>query len=116
MRNMSFFYTKKQFINRTKTVTRRLGWEFIKPGDLFMGVEKAQGLGKGGKIIKLGVAQCVSTRWEPLDIITIEDVAREGFPDKTRQQFIDMFCKHMTCVSYRMVNRIEFCRMGTRDG
>jgi len=40
MRNMSFSMTTPQFKTRTKTVTRRLGWWFIQPGDLVYGVEK----------------------------------------------------------------------------
>lgn len=33
MRNMSFALTTKQIINRTKTITRRFGWWFLRPGD-----------------------------------------------------------------------------------
>lgn len=33
-RNMSFSMTTEAVRNRTKTVTRRLGWEFLKPGDI----------------------------------------------------------------------------------
>jgi hypothetical protein len=47
MRNISFSITRFQFCDRTKTVTRRLGWAKLKPGDVLMGVEKAMGLKKG---------------------------------------------------------------------
>lgn len=40
MRNMSFALTKRQVLERTKTVTRRLGWEKLRPGDLVRAVEK----------------------------------------------------------------------------
>ena len=69
-RNMSFAMTKPQFLNRTKTVTRRLGWGFLKPGDVVMGVEKAMGLKKGEKVRKLGLIRIVSIRSEPLSAIT----------------------------------------------
>ena len=42
MRNISFMLTTQQFRNRTKTVTRRMGWWNLKPGDILMGVEKRQ--------------------------------------------------------------------------
>ena len=41
-RNMSFMITKEQVRNRTKTVTRRLGWAFLKPGDIVNAVEKGK--------------------------------------------------------------------------
>ncbi len=53
-RNMSFSMTTAQFRARTKTVTRRLGWWNLKPGDVIMGVEKAMGLKKGEKVKRLG--------------------------------------------------------------
>ena len=46
-RNMSFALTTEQFKARTKTVTRRFGWWFLKPGDVVRGVEKAMGLKPG---------------------------------------------------------------------
>ena len=34
MRNISFALTKQQFLDRTKTVTRRLGWKNLEVGTL----------------------------------------------------------------------------------
>jgi len=42
-RCMSFSMTTDAVRNRTKTVTRRLGWNFLKPGDLLWAVEKGWG-------------------------------------------------------------------------
>lgn len=53
MRNMSFMLTTAQIRDRSKTVTRRLGWWNLRVGDVVMACEKCQGLGKGGKIITL---------------------------------------------------------------
>lgn len=53
-RNMSFMLTKEQYRNKTKFVTRRLGWAFIRISEICNGVEKAQGLKKGEKIVKMG--------------------------------------------------------------
>ena len=44
MRNMSFMLTPDQILNRTKTVTRRLGWGGLKPGTIVRAVRKGQGL------------------------------------------------------------------------
>ena len=39
------------------------------------------GLRKGQRIVRLGLIEIVSTRAEPLNAITPDDVRREGFPD-----------------------------------
>ncbi len=53
MRNMSFMLTTQQMQDRTKDVTRRVGWWFLKPGDVIMAVEKGMGLKKGEKIKRM---------------------------------------------------------------
>jgi len=42
-RMISMFLTQQQVKARTKTVTRRLGWRWLKPGTLLQPVVKAQG-------------------------------------------------------------------------
>lgn len=107
-RLMSFALTRAQILDGSKTETRRLGWEFLKPGDLFYGVEKAMGLKKGEKPVKLGLFRCVSNVREALNSITPEAVRREGFPDKTPAEFIQMFCGHMRCSPHEFVSSIRF--------
>jgi len=107
-RNMSFALTTEQFKNKTKTVTRRFGWKFLEPGDIVCGVEKAMGLKKGEKINKLGLIEIVSNTEEPLNAITQADVIKEGFPDWTPDQFVDMLVKHYKIQPDKKVNRIEF--------
>ena len=108
-RNMSFSITTEQYRNRTKTVTRRLGWWFLKHGDILNGVEKGMGLKKGEKLVKFGQHKIIFTRPEPLNAVTQEEVILEGFPDMTPTEFIDMFCRsHKGCRPETMVNRIEF--------
>lgn len=112
MRQMSFSLTTQQMLARTKTVTRRLGWATLQPGTLIQAVEKSQGLGKGGKVRKLGVIRVVSVRREPLDRILykggLDDIEREGFPTMSGDQFVAMFCEHMRCNDDVEVTRIEF--------
>lgn len=105
---MSFAMTTRQFKNRTKTVTRRFGWWNLQVGEIVMGVEKCMGFKKGEKIKRLGPIQIMSTKKEPLNAITQEDVIMEGFPDWTPEQFINMLVKHYSIKADEPVNRIEY--------
>jgi hypothetical protein len=108
-RNMSFMLTAQQVLAGTKDVTRRHGWWNLKPGDPLNAVEKGMGLKRGQKIVKLRRIEVVSIRHERLDAITPADVCREGFPEMTPLQFIEMFCKtHQGCTPATIINRIEF--------
>lgn len=111
-RNMSFALTTEQFKNRTKTVTRRLGWKFLKPGDLVMGCKKCMGLQPGEKLERLGLIRIVNVWREPLDVMPETDCAKEGFPEMDTLGFIKMFCEHMGCADYDTVTRIEFEYVG----
>lgn len=108
-RNMSFALTTDQVRAQAKTVTRRRGWWFLKPGDLVQPVVKGMGLKRGEKVECIGApVRIVSTRPEPLCAITASDVIREGFPDWTPEQFVAMFCHHNRCAPGEIINRIEF--------
>lgn len=99
MRNMSFLLTTEQIRNRTKTVTRRVGWQFLKPGDLIQAVEKCQGLKKGEKMRPLAVLRVKDVRRERLDRMETESLYgqqecyAEGFPRFTPKDFVKMFCE-----------------------
>lgn len=109
MRNMSFMLTTEQIRNRTKSVTRRMGWSFLKPGDKVQAVEKGMGIRKGEKMNKICTIVIVSNTPEMLIKITPEEVIKEGFPGKSPNWFIDMFCKsHKKCTPVTVINRIEF--------
>ncbi len=111
MRNMSFSMTTAQMRAGKKDVTRRFGWWFLKPGDRVMAVEKAMGLKKGQKPVQLYPIEIVSVRAEPLDAISHDDVVREGFPDWSPAQFIEMLVRHYKIDPAKIVNRIEFKRV-----
>lgn len=108
MRNMSFSATKKQFRARTKTETRRMGWIDAVPGQVVMGVEKAQGLRKGEKVVQLGPILFTLVERQPLNAITPEQVIAEGFPDQTPEQFIAFFCQFNACTPETEITRIVF--------
>jgi hypothetical protein len=113
-RNQSFALTTRQYKNQTKTVTRRNGWLFAKVGDVLNGVEKCQGLKKGEKVVKLGQHRVMDVRREPLGLMTDNlvygrmECIREGFPDMTPVEFVEMYCKHNKCTPDTVITRIEF--------
>ena len=115
MRNMSFMLTKQQIKDKTKCVTRRLGWWFLKPNEMVMACEKCQGLKRGESIVRIRPIVISSTWGEQLNHITGEDVVKEGFPEMDEIQFILMFKKEMKCSSYTLVNRIGFEYLGVAD-
>lgn len=107
--NMSFAMTTAQVLDESKDVTRRFGWWKLKPGTQLWAVEKAMGLKKGEKVKRLKLIEVVSVRQEPLNMITADDVRREGFPDWSPQQFIDfLMSKNRGLLPTAIVNRIEF--------
>lgn len=116
MRNISFALTTDQVVRGTKTVTRRMGWKFLKPGDLLQPVRKCMGLRPGEKIEKLrGPIRVISVRQESLwrmareEYYGAEECRREGFPGMSPFDFIDMFCAaHKGSEVGSMVTRIEF--------
>lgn len=118
--NMSYFFTTQQFIDYLKDVTRRMGWITLLPGTQYSAVLKSQGLKKGEKITKLDDCICISNTPEPLEEIIRRpyrngnpksEMEREGFPEKTAEQFVEFFCRHMKVTPETIVNRIEFKRL-----
>ncbi len=113
MRNMSFSHTIEQMRARTKTVTRRIGWVSLAPGALICAVEKAMGLGRGGKVRKIGVIRVVSVRRERLDELVRPgdygalEMALEGFPGLDPQDFMLRFFIERQDPN-ELVTRIEF--------
>lgn len=100
--------TREQMLDRTKTVTRRLGWKNLRPGTRLLAVERCQGIKPGQTVEIFGEIEVVSVRRERLDAIDSRDCTREGFPGMTRDQFVEMFCNHMTASPGTEITRIEF--------
>lgn len=107
-RNISFSLTRDQIQRREKTVTRRKGWKFLKPGDVLNACVKCMGLKPGEKIERLGQIRVVKVDREKLSACTEDDCVREGFPDLVGVQFVKMFCEHMGGNADQIVTRIEF--------
>jgi hypothetical protein len=116
MRNMSFSLTTDAYRRGDKSVTRRLGWRYLRPGDRVMGVEKAMGLKKGEKIVQLHPFEVLSNESEPLmDIVRrpyrntrmTHETSLEGFPGMTSTEFVEMFTEHNGCDPEDEIQRIE---------
>jgi hypothetical protein len=117
-RNISFSMTTPQFMDGTKDVTRRMGWENLKAGDVLRAVEKCMGLKKGEKMKPLDMIRVVSARREILDEMTrdpdygLVECKREGFPEMVPSEFIEFFCRgHRGAYPKRAITRIEFKRL-----
>lgn len=121
-RNISFALTTPQFLDGSKDVTRRNGWANVRAGDILCAVEKSQGLGKGGKIKRLGFIRVKDARREPLNTICADlaygskEMIREGFPPPHRNSdpamFLEFFCDtHRGVEGDTVITRIEFERV-----
>lgn len=112
MRNMSFFLTQDQIRNQTKTVTRRMRWEFlVGKVTLIQPIVKGQGLKKGEKVEKIELPiRVISARREWLSHVNAYplETQKEGFPDMTGDEFIAMFRKHHGLKEDTIITRIEF--------
>lgn len=114
MRHISFALTTPQFRARTKSVTRRLGWEHAKAGELLQGIVKGQGLNKGEHVERLEVIRVVDARRERLNRMIEEpdyglvEVVLEGFPEMTPAEFVEMFCRHNGFKPNTFLTRIEY--------
>lgn len=126
-RNISFSLTTPQFQAGTKTVTRRLGWDKVKAGDVLCAVEKGQGLKKGEKVKKLGMIRVIDARRELLRRMTDDldygfaECAKEGFPaphpNMWPSVFVEFFCAaNRPCQPDWRITRIEFEKLEPGDG
>lgn len=91
MRLISFALTAEQVLAQTKTQTRRIGWKHAKVGDRLRGVRKVQGRRKDEPLVDLAIVEITAVRRERLCDISAEDLAREGFPGMSAEDFAAKF-------------------------
>lgn len=107
-RLMSVALTTPQVRERSKTVTRRAGWRFLKPGDHLTLCPKVMGFRRGEHPERIVDVEILSVRRERLDAITEHDVAAEGF-EMTPAEFVSFFCgTHKGCRPDSEITRIEW--------
>jgi len=117
-RNISFSLTTQQVRDKTKTVTRRMGWWNLKEGEILNACVKCMGLKPGEKIEVICQIRVISTRREKLNRMMedlnygFDEVKKEGFGEgeiNRPSAFIHFFCaSHKGCTPDSAVNRIEF--------
>ena len=117
-RLMSVTLTEQAVVERRKTVTRRLGWTFLKPGDRLTLCRKVMGRkrpdGTVEPLVRLAEVEVVSVRRECLNAITVEDIEREGVPvdllppGAGRWPWVCWFAAAMKCPSNTEITRIEW--------
>jgi hypothetical protein len=122
MRVISMAQTTAQFLDGSKTVTRRVGWKHAKVGMRLRVVRQAQGLPKGANMKTLGYIQLTDVRTEPLSLLTdhlnygTAECMREGFPNWSPEQFVRFFCATHAVKPSAMVTRLQFVKILIDDG
>lgn len=115
---MSVALTEDAVRDRRKTVTRRLGWwedkrgrRILKAGDRLTLCRKVMGRKAGEPLVRIAEVEVVDVRREPLNAITADDVAREGFGNRGTNAapwFVGFFAAEMRCAENVVVTRIEW--------
>lgn len=102
---MSVAFTEDAVRARTKTVTRRKGWLFLKPGDRLTLCRKVMGRKPGEPLVRICEVEVISVLREPLcavagPYVTAPDgttfwpeMVAEGFPDMEPGEFMQRFFK-----------------------
>lgn len=102
-RLMSVAFTEQAVIERRKTVTRRKGWTFLKPGDRLTLCRKVMGRKPGEPLVRLAEVEVVHVQRHPLRLLweweandgarqEVEDeIAAEGFPGMHPRVFVSRF-------------------------
>lgn len=109
MRLISVALTKERVLDRSKTVTRRKGWVNVKVGDELQPVDRIMGFKKGERPKKIGgPVRVVSVRRERLEVMPVEDLALEGFPRATLEQFHALYIQANGGDERQFVTRIEW--------
>ena len=90
-RLMSVAFTEDAVRARTKTVTRRKGWTFLRPGDRLTLCRKVMGRRPDEPLVRIVDVKVVDVRREPLWLVDDDEVAREGFPGMQSGEFIRRF-------------------------
>jgi len=106
---MAVSLTEPQVRARAKTVTRRVGWRKLRADEHLTLCRKVMGRRRGEPLERIVTVEVTSVRREPLGAITAADLAAEGFPQMTPDEFVSFFCgTHRGCGPDTEVARIEW--------
>lgn len=108
-RLMSVTLTEQAVVERRKTVTRRLGWLMLKPGDELDLCRKVMGRRKGDPLVRLARVRVTDVERVCLTCGMSEyEAALEGFPGMSGDEFVAFFTEHMRVDPHAVVTRIEW--------
>lgn len=117
-RLMSVAFTENAVRARIKTVTRRKGWTFLKPGDRITLCRKVMGRRKGEPLVRIAEVEVVSVTREPLGMVLpswgrggygAQEMAREGFPGMAPVEFVRRYFTEAQGIGeHDPVTRIEW--------
>jgi hypothetical protein len=114
-RLMSVAFTEDAVRERRKTVTRRKGWVFLKPGDRLTLCRKVMGRKKGEPLVRVAEVEVVDVRRQSLLRLHEaasygeDEMAREGFPGLNPKEFVRRyFVEAQGMNSWDDVTRIEW--------
>jgi len=109
---MSVAVTEDAVRDRTKIVTRRKGWTFLRPGDRLTLCRKVMGRKRGEPLVRIADVEVVDVRRELLCAIRSagpDEMAREGFPGMDVDEFMQRyFIEAQGIYPLDHVTRIEF--------
>jgi hypothetical protein len=110
-----FSRTASQILDRSQTVTRRVGWRFLEPGDLVQAIEARPGSDGARAVRPLAVLRIRDVRVERLSRLISDpayaedELPREGFPCWSRDEFVTTFCRtHRLKTVDVDITRLEF--------
>lgn len=112
-RLMSVSLTEDAVRARRKTVTRRMGWQYLTPGTRLTLCCKVMGRKPGEPLVRIVDVEVVDVRRERLALIDPDDVEAEGFAGMTPEAFVEFFCRsHKGCTPDTVVTRIRWRYLG----
>jgi hypothetical protein len=130
-RLMSVAFTEQAVVERRKTVTRRKGWTFLKPGDRLTLCRKVMGRKPGEPLVRVAEVEVVAVSRERLDRLLMrqglynnfarlarewadEEMVREGFPDLDPAEFVRRYFVDAQGIGEKTdVTRIEWRYLDT---
>lgn len=108
-RLMSVTLTEDAVVERRKTVTRRLGWLMLKPGDELDLCRKVMGRRKGDPLVRLARVRVTDVSRVCLSCaMSDREATLEGFTNMTGSEFVRFFTSHMPVDPHAVVTRIEW--------
>ena len=108
-RLMSVAFTEDAVRERRKTVTRRKGWLFLKPGDRLTLCRKVMGRKPGEPLVRIAEVEVIDVRRERLTHVDVDgELELEGCGHMGSTEFIQTYFEPQGIHALDNVTRIEW--------